>query len=321
MNSPATASRHGFTLVELLVVIAIIGVLVALLLPAVQAARESARRAQCLNQLKQVGLAIQNFEQSKKVLPTGRNGRDQFSVSWAYFLLPYVEQQNIFDAYDPNSRVDSPANARAMRAPIQVYTCPSRRSPAADRDFDNDDDTPLVLGAATAGDYAANAGLEENTGMEDSDFIQGAIDLTIAGPMFSGSKILLRQVTDGLSQTIAVGERHIPPVDPDWGGDKIHFRQGDNCFLAGDSIKTILRGTEDGLASGWQDDDDDKFGSAHPQVTLFVFLDGHTEAISNDRSSNAIGVNPTGADDINIDPQWLWLGALSTVAGAEIIEN
>ena len=312
--------HKGFTLVELLVVIAIVGTLVALLLPAVQAAREAARRTQCTTQLREIGLAIQNYHDVKGHFPSGRNRIDQYGVSWAYRLLPQLEQQALYDAYVPAERVDAPANAAAMRTPISVYACPSRRSPAADRDFDNNDEPSLVQAAAVLGDYAANAGLEEDMGMEGNDFVDGTIDLTLAGPIFSGSKIKARQVTDGLSSTLAIGERHIRPVRPEWSPGRIHYRQGDTCFLAGDSVTTIFRGTEDGLATSADDRSDELFGSEHPSVILFVFLDGHVKALSNNSGGSAVGVNPGGVDDIRIDDEWLWLGALSTVAGGEIIQ-
>ncbi len=314
-------ARSAFTLVELLVVIAIIGILVALLLPAVQAAREAARRTQCTNQLKQIGLALQNYHDTRKAFPTGRTSPTQLGVAWSYLILPQMELGNIYDAYDKTQRVDAPANATAMRTPIDVYVCPSRRSAAADRDFDNNDQVPVVRAASTAGDYAANAGLEEDIGMEDNDFRDGSVDKTLAGPMFSGSKIASRHVIDGLSNTIAVGEKHIPEPSDGWDPDMIHYRQGDTCFLAADHVETILRGSEDGLAEGPLDRSNQKFGSAHPSVTLFVYLDGHTEGHTNDPGFSAIGVNPNGVDDIAMDEEWFWLGALSTIAGGEIVSE
>jgi hypothetical protein len=128
-------------------------------------------------------------------------------------------------------------------------------------------------------------------------------------------------VTDGLSKTFAVGERHIPPEESDWDVNLLHFLQGDNCFLAADSIMTILRGTEDGLADGPHDDSEDVFGSNHPGITQFVFLDGHAESIANNRAATGVGVNPMQVEDIDVDDEWLWLAALSTVAGEEMVND
>jgi prepilin-type N-terminal cleavage/methylation domain-containing protein len=131
--------RIGFTLVELLVVIAIIGILVALLLPAIQAAREASRRNQCKNHLKQIGLAINNFEGNKKVYPTagaknltvdfglkenmegGRPlGPDRQGLGWAYQILPYMEETSAYDLEDLE---------QLQSVVIAVYVCPSRRDP------------------------------------------------------------------------------------------------------------------------------------------------------------------------------------------------
>lgn len=320
-TSHTQRTQPGFTLVELLVVIAIIGILVALLLPAVQAARESARRIQCNSQLREIGLAVQNYHDVHNHFPTGRNKRDQYGVSWAYEILPQLEQQAVHDAYVETERVDSELNAAAMRTPISVYACPSRRRAAADRDFDNEDAPSLVRGAATLGDYAANAGLEEDMGMEGNDFIDGKIDPTLAGPIFSGSKINARRVVDGLSNTLAIGEKHIRPVQDDWTEGTEHRLQGDSCFLASDSLNTILRGTEDGLADGPDDNDYQGFGSDHPGVTQFVFLDGHSEAFAYNNGATAMGVNPEQVEDIRVDDEWLWLAALSSIAGGEIMQQ
>ena len=201
--------------------------------------------------------------------------------------------------------VDHANNAQTMRTPIDVYVCPTRRHPVADRNFDNDDDPPLVVAAASAGDYAANAGLEEDTGMEGEDFIDRArtiLDLTKAGPIFSGSDFNARRIPDGLSNTLAVGEKHIRPVEADWDEEMIHFEQGDTAFLGGDCITTVLRGSEDGLADP-DDDDDEKFGGLHPGVTQFVYLDGHVQAIANDVDDAALmGLSTVGGEEIVAKP-------------------
>ena len=343
-------SARGFTLVELLVVIAIIGILVALLLPAVQAARESARRNQCISQLRQIGLAIQNHHDTFGFFPTGRTSIDDFGVSWAQRILPQLEEQAVFDAYDPAEPVHAEANAVAMRTPISVYACPSRRPATADRDFHNGGAGGGANGeprrSAVLGDYAANGGLEEDTGMEGNDYVDGVFDLlngtidwSIAGPIYTLSKIEARQVIDGLSQTIAVGEKHIaqPAPGEDIPDERLHSVQGDTCFLAGDNPRTIFRGSEDGLASGpaalplvdgESNNGAQVFGSSHPGVVQFVYLDGHAEAHAVDQGGAAIGVNPNNISDVpsGLDPddaeeirRWGWLLAASTIAGEEVV--
>ena len=276
-------SLTAFTLVELLVVIAIIGILVALLLPAIQAARESARRNECQSNLKQAGMAIQMHHDVKQHFPMGRDRFDQFGVSWAFQLLRHLEETAVYQARVATARVDDEQNVPAMRTPIAVYACPSRRVAAADRDFDNDDADPQVLAAATLGDYAANAGHRFDTGMylaeteAERKFIRP--DPAVAGPIFSASRISARQVTDGLSKTLAIGERHIPPVPEGTAANREHYAQADTAFLAGDRPEVIFAGTEEGLAAGPDDPNLARFGSDHPGVVQFAFLDGHVEAI------------------------------------------
>jgi type II secretory pathway pseudopilin PulG len=282
----------------LLVVIAIIGILVALLLPAIQAARESARRSECLNHLKQIGLAVQMHLDTKKAYPSGCNGTDSKSVSWAHFLLPYLEETAVFEAYRPTARVDDPVNARAMRTPIEVYACPSRRQAAADRNFDNDGNPPVVFAAATLGDYAANAGLDEDMGLDPDQYINGILDKSIAGPIYAKSHVSAKQVTDGLSKTLAIGERHLRPVPANTAPEMEHYAMGDTAFLAGDHLDTILAGTDVGLAVNEHDRHDHVFGSSHASVVQFVYLDGHVDSLIKDIEDKA-------------------LLALSTIAGGE----
>ncbi|MEQ8847299.1 DUF1559 domain-containing protein [Botrimarina sp.] len=349
----ADRRRRAFTLVELLVVIAIIGILVALLLPAVQAAREAARRTQCTNQLKQIGLAIQNYHDLVGHFPNGRTGADEYSVAWTYSILPQLEEQAIHDAFDPRFPVHAEENAAAMRVGIAAYVCPSRRDPGADRDFESSDQDGAPRGVAVRGDYAANAGLEEDMGMEQNDYEEGQEnedepidfvrwhhDLSLSGPIFSNSRVNARRVTDGLSKTLVVGERHIPNLEGDWPEGQRHSAAADTCFLSGANLRTVLRGTEDGMATGWDDfpvspdtppwrrSGTKSFGGGnHPGVAMFVFLDGHTEGLSVSRSGfadvnpNDIGdvPSPREADDQEVLDRWGWFMAMSTVAGAEVV--
>lgn len=275
--------RVAFTLVELLVVIAIIGILVALLLPAVQKAREAARRVQCQNHLKQVGLAIIMHEDGRRRYPMGRDGFDQYSVSWAFQLLPYLEEQAIYETHVATERADSEVNSIAMRSPVSTFYCPSRRSPAADRNFDDNGPTPpQVAGVAAGGDYAANPGYSTQNGQP------GHLKSETYGPMYFRSKVRPRDVTDGTSKTIAVGERHIPPFPDDAPPEMRQYYQGDLAFFCGDSSTTIFAEPWHGLAQGRNDGGIVSYGSAHDGVTFFCFLDGHVDSLASDTEEDPL---------------------------------
>jgi len=275
-------AARGFTLVELLVVIAIIGALVGLMLPAVQSAREAGRRMECTNKLKQVGLAVVNYEQARKEYPSGRNSRDQFGIAWSFRILPYMEYQELYDAYDKTARVDDTKNSVAMRTAVPTYFCPSRRPPTSDRNFDDNDQPPVVKGVAAGGDFAANAGSYFNYYVASGT----TFDPKQGGPIHTFSKVQPRQVTDGLSKTFAAGERHIPRRTNSSSPDLVQRDQGDTAFFAADTPQTLFRDTFRGLADGPDDLSNRKYGSMHTGVTNFVFLDGHVEPIDNttDRS-------------------------------------
>jgi len=252
----------GFTLVELLVVIAIIATLIGLLLPAVQSVREAARRTQCANQMKQVGLAIVQAHDQKRAYPMGRDTRDQFGQSWSFRILPLLEQTSIYNALVSGSNVPmwDDRNAVAMRTAVATFFCPSRRAPVADRNFDNNDQAPVKLGVGSGGDYAANAGTYFN-------YYSGtaaSLDPRQAGPIHTS------------------GEKHIPAIDSTVASNMVHRAQGDTTFFASDNPYVCFRDPARGLASGVDDTNPRKFGSLHPGVTPFVFLDGHVESIEND---------------------------------------
>ncbi|MFM8892856.1 MAG: DUF1559 domain-containing protein [Planctomycetia bacterium] len=274
----AGRQADGFTLVELLVVIAIIGALVGLLLPAVQAARESGRRMQCGNNLKQIGVAIGMAHDAKKVYPTGRKTRDNTDVGWPFRLLPYLEEQALFDAWNPALPASDVGNSRAMRNPVAAFFCASRRGPVADRNFDNNNGIPPAnfQGVAAGGDYAANAGTYFNY----SPGANGTVDPKLEGPIHTMSNVKAAQVIDGLSKTFAVGDRHLPPSVPG-AGSMDGYNRGDTAFFPADTPHTLFRDTYRGLADSTADTNNRKFGSRHPGVTQFVFLDGHVDALDN----------------------------------------
>src|SRR5687767_14565450 len=120
--------RSGFTLVELLVVIAIIGVLVALLLPAVQAAREAARRSSCSNNLRQIGIATHNFHDTRNMLPPLRVSNNH--ATWFVLIMPYMEQENIERLWTFSALYSSTTNAPGRQWQVKTYYCPSRRGPS-----------------------------------------------------------------------------------------------------------------------------------------------------------------------------------------------
>lgn len=120
------SSASGFTLVELLVVIAIIGVLVALLLPAVQAAREAARRIKCANNLKQIGIGLHNYESTYKCLPWGNSyPMVMASPSWSASVLPFIEEQNLYEKFNFNVNLDTAVNSVPVTSAVRTYMCPS----------------------------------------------------------------------------------------------------------------------------------------------------------------------------------------------------
>ncbi len=211
-------SARAFTLIELLVVIAIIGVLIALLLPAVQSAREAARRAQCTNNFKQLGLALHNYHDSVGSFPIGRMGigynyapqRGQ-RRTWAFSVLPYFEQTNLFNAINFSLQFYESANTTIIRTPLAMFQCPS------DQPSIQEPDTPYPR---AKGNVAANWGnthfyQDENRGATWPNpwntgpmGLQGApLGNYFRGAPFRGNKpSSVSEFLDGTSQTLFVGE-------------------------------------------------------------------------------------------------------------------
>ena len=273
--------RKAFTLVELLVVIAIIGILVALLLPAVQSAREAARRNQCKNNLKQMGLACLNHEVTHGHLPTSGWGwrwqgdsNEGYGVNqpggWSFNILAYIEEPAVHDlvrGVDVSNRNEYYARMlQIVQTPIEVFSCPSRR-PSKLYQYDvSGKSVPQYLAEnlttcrsgdcqVARSDYAGNAGNYYNTngdgkeGPEDrgsASTYNDWITKTQTGITFQRSKVRMAQITDGTSNTALIGEKYMNPKDYDSGSSDLDDQ---NIFVGHDVDNLRYTGTITGTTS------------------------------------------------------------------------
>ncbi|TWT66886.1 hypothetical protein Pla123a_45870 [Posidoniimonas polymericola] len=296
------ASRRrpgGFTLVELLVVIAIIGVLIALLLPAVQSAREAARRNQCLNNCKQMGLAIHNYHDTSKYLPPSRV-RDQY-LTWAGIILDYMEEGNIADQVDLTKRFDDQPQV-FRESVIPVYHCPSR---GRDGDLTIPRGQQIPVSGSNAagdpigirGDYACVSSTFRSSSQSSMDqYFDGAIVLPKRNDTSGNFKgrTSFKKLVDGLSNTFLVSENsywmsarasiydgddnpggimgradiNIVKAALPNGGRGINLGQRQGGAIAQSPVDVIVDGRP-----CW-------FGSDHPQVMIVTLADGSGRSMS-----------------------------------------
>jgi len=262
--SHSFSRRRAFTLVELLVVIAIIGILIALLLPAVQAAREAARRSQCTNNLKQIGIALHNYHDTHKSFCPGwmintPAGGSPSGYGFAVFLMPFMEQQGLYDALDPAGYTFwvTGHNTDPALGPIQDLLqtdIPSLRCPS-----DNSDDLNKAIdGYSTAvANYVACRGFFYRAGAASADN---------NGLLYGLSNKKFRDIVDGTSNTFAVGEKAKPNGAANWAGPG-GLGTAANC---GSSTSYKLNHPSSNNA----------FSSKHPGGANFAMCDGSVTFIS-----------------------------------------
>lgn len=244
--------RRGFTLVELLAVLAIIGTLIGLLLPAVQRAREAGRLAQCSNNLKQMGVALANYEQARKRFPPGNDQIGQRFHAWSSFVLPYLEQSAVSNRIDYTKPWDDPSgNLANVDITIPTYVCPS-----GIKQFPGKQDYGGVLGAYIQPNGQALSPLstrDEHGGIlyaVDADYRQSA---TAAS------------VLDGLSKTLLVAEA----VDREVTGAPDTRTHGDACWAFGGNCFPLN-------SRVINDPNVDGFRSTHSGGISSLYGDGHT---------------------------------------------
>jgi len=301
---------QGFTLVELLVVIAIIGILIALLLPAVQAAREAGRRITCANNVRQIAVAFHTGHDAHDAFPSGGWGWQWIGDSnrgygatqpggWAFSILSFIDQQNIVDSMDdgregfisPEQRANA---ASAIATPLPVLFCPSRNGPrvaARQEDIPSLDPAingfaynsdPVELEAKT--DYAANGGSVPVLWSSGPSLIQsirgtGFANMTAAnGISFQRSAVSIQRITDGTSNTYLLGEKYLAVINYSSGLD----RGDDQNYLSGDDLDHH-RWTEQPPMQDQQTVSNAQiFGSAHPGGFYMAFADGSVHFVEYD---------------------------------------
>jgi prepilin-type N-terminal cleavage/methylation domain-containing protein/prepilin-type processing-associated H-X9-DG protein len=278
LRDSRAAARGGFTLIEMLLVVAIVGILAGLLMPAVQAAREAARRAQCTNNLRQIGLAVMNYHDGHGSLPSGylssvSNTGAEIGPGWGWIaqMLPQLEEASLAASLDLRQPIESAVNKNRWRL-IGSLLCPSNDLddwswPAETRDPDG---TPTGL--------ICNVGFAAYVGM------YGSTDTTPIGDglFFRNSRVRWRNVTDGSSQTILAGERAYRLGEATWVGAVTGaslFPDSDEGEVAVPHLKPssgmILGHAGQGNTPNSPTSEINQFYSLHGDGANFVFADGH----------------------------------------------
>jgi len=222
-HSSVERQSRGFTLIELLVVIAIIAVLAALLLPAVQAAREAARRTQCLNNLKQIGLAVHNFHDAKRIVPSSSRPPGLTTsprIASLTFILPFIDRANLYNAFNLNQTWGHADNLAVSKQRISTYECPSSPKPERLDGIPENLTTgsggtgnPWTPTIAAPTDYSPTVGIDDRLAVTNAAGTAGLgyVDKYGDGILIKNKKGTFADVTDGLSQTVMFAESAARP--------------------------------------------------------------------------------------------------------------
>lgn len=296
-NSRPSLNRRGFTLVELLVVISIIGVLVGILLPAVQAARESARRTQCSNNLKQLGLAALAHLNARGHYPQGTtHSNDDGDASgvagfgWGAQILPYMEEKDLANRLgvpggELHDVLTNVSRRNLAQVPVPMFRCPS------------DSSAPLneqrpFSGAKYGDTVAARANYLANHGTHFVTFDELTnLRLDPFGMFWHQSRLSSAHVSDGTSKTLMIGERTTRHAAGVWIGVRSYFSDGDS------GLPQVL-GISDAKLNARDDSGKRGFSSEHSGGAFFVFADGHVDFVDEEIDFNQTGATSTNAADL-----------------------
>ena len=320
-----TSRRHGFTLIELLVVISVIGVLIGLLMPAVQAAREAARRSQCINNLRQIGLALNNYHDTLGAFPSGYVASKRFvdaetdtapGWSWAAMILPQLEQSPLYASINVSLPVQAPANNTAAQTILRVYLCPSDMPPPAT--------FPVTDGLGNTVAIVAPTSYAGSTGSDAADVALGLNNDGTGNGLFArNSAVKIAAITDGTSNTVMVLERAWACSEGTWTGAISGgvILRGPRNPCPGAAATTYLApclvlahchmiNSNSDYDSGLDDP-----SSFHPGGVNTLFVDGSVRFLKTIPSD--AGVNPDGST--RYTPTSLIFQALGTRDGGEIV--
>jgi prepilin-type processing-associated H-X9-DG protein/prepilin-type N-terminal cleavage/methylation domain-containing protein len=264
-------SNRAFTVLELLVVVSIIAILIGLLLPAVQGARATARRMQCSDNMRQIGLALHSHHDSLRALPAGwsRDERHETAFGWGASLLPYLEENSLFSHIDSSAGVLSPVNEQPRTIFPSIFLCPADFAAPTFALYEEEhsqrhqaSSSSIALVQLPSSNYVGVFGTS------DPDDVEGD---TGEGAFLMDSGVRFAELRRGLSHVFVVGERTAKKLPSTWigialGGEDAEGRVVGNAFLGPNR----------------DDADECEFDSRHAGCTNFLWADGHVECVANE---------------------------------------